>query len=89
MVQSQEEMNYRIRKASRRKILRRQLELLAEWCRISGQEQIPDASKAMISVHKELLKTESLLLVGLIIVFFTLLHSVKRFPIAGIKLIRR
>ena len=45
MVQSQEEMNYRIRKASRRKILRRQLELLAEWCRISGQEQIPMQQK--------------------------------------------
>lgn len=89
MVQSQEEMKYKIRKASRRKILRRQLELLAEWCRVSGQEQIPEATKAMILVHRELLKIESLLLMCFVIVFFTLLHGVKRFPIMRIKFIRR
>ena len=73
MGQSHKEMVQKIQKASRRKILRRQMELLAEWCRVSdfGQKQIPKATKEIIALNKELFKTENLLFMRFIIVFFT------------------
>lgn len=91
MEQSHEEMVQKIKKASRRKILRRQMELLAEWCRVSyfGQKQIPRATKEMIALNKELFKTERVLFVCFIIMFFTFSCFFKFFTIKGIKFFKR
>lgn len=87
MGQSHKEMVQKIQKASRRKILRRQMELLAEWCRVSdfGQKQIPKATKEIIALNKELFKTENLLFMRFIIVFFTFSCFFKFFTIKSIK----
>ena len=83
------EMRKRIEKASRRKILRRQIELLAEYSRTSGTDRIPESSQSLVMVHQELTKTEWICFMRFLIAFFALIYSVKRFPIKGIKLIRR
>lgn len=56
--QTPEEMHKKIQAASKRKILRRQLELLAEYSRTSGVERIPACSQAMVSLYRELVKAE-------------------------------
>lgn len=87
MIQSQEDMKQKIQRASNRKILRRQMELLAEWCRISGQSQIPGASKAMIDVNRELLKTERVYFVRFLIAIFAVFYLAKCILVKGIKFI--
>ena len=77
--QSQKEMSERIKSSSNRKILRRQMELLAEYSRTSGVDHIPECSEAMAKIYQELVKTEcrsiffSVVLVG---ASFGLLHSI-------------
>ena len=89
--QSREDMRRNIQRASNRRILRRQMELLAECSRTDYQYTcpIPEASEAMASVHKELIKAENRLLVGLLITLFGFLHLLKRFKVEGIQFIKR
>lgn len=88
MEQSREEMHEKIMKASDRKILRRQMELLAEYSRTCGVERAPEASQAMICVHKELVKTNRIFFVRIQIVFFTFLYFFKRFAVKRVKFIK-
>lgn len=88
MEQSREEMHEKIMKASDRKILRRQMELLAEYSRTCGIERAPEASQAMVCVHKELVKTKYLFFVRVQIAFFAFLYFFKRFAVKRIKFIR-
>ena len=54
-----EDMRQRIEKSSNRKILRRQLQLLAEYSRRPcGTDRIPEVSKAMLEIYKELGKAK-------------------------------
>lgn len=89
MEQSREEMHEKIMKASDRKILRRQMELLAEYSRTCGIERTPEASREMVCVHKELVKTNRFFFVRFTIVFFTFFYFFKRFAIKRIKLVKR
>lgn len=70
-MQTREEMQKKIMAASNRKILRRQMELLAEYSRTSGTNKIPASSEAMTSIHKELVKAETLFFVRVLIALFT------------------
>ena len=88
MEQSKEEMQERIRKASDQKILRRQMELLAEYSRTCGIERIPEASQAMVCVHRELLKAERILLVRFTVAFLAFFYFFKRFAIKRIKFVK-
>ena len=88
MEQSRQEMSEKIMKASNRKILRRQMELLAEYSRTCGVERIPEASQAMVCVHGELLKAECILFVRFQVAFFAILYFFKRFAIKRIKFIK-
>lgn len=59
MEQTREEMHKKIAKASNRKILRRQIELLAEYSRLPCcGGRVPEASEAITEIHKELIKRE-------------------------------
>jgi len=49
-----EEIHAKVRASSNKKILRQQLELLAEHSRIRGMDQIPQCSEAMVRVYREL-----------------------------------
>lgn len=49
-----EEIHAKIKSSSNKKILRQQLELLAEHSRICGIDQIPECSEAMVRVAQEL-----------------------------------
>lgn len=88
MEQSREEMHEKIIKASERKILRRQMELLAEYSRTCGTERIPEASQAIVCVHKELVKTKYLFFVRVQIAFFAFLYFFKRFAVKRVKFIK-
>lgn len=88
MEQSREEMHEKIMKASDRKILRRQMELLAEYSRICGVERAPEASQAMVCVHKELVKTNCIFFVRGQVAFFAFLYFFKRFAVKSIKFIK-
>ncbi len=89
--QPRKEMRRNIRRASNRKILRRQMELLAEYSRTDYQydSPIPASSEAMASVHRELIKAENRLLMGLLITLFGFLHLLKRFKVERIQFIKR
>ncbi len=91
MAQSREEMRKRIMAASKRKILRRQMELLAEYSRTNYEDDcpIPEASQAMVSVHKELVKAERVLIVRILIAIFGFFYLVKSFSVKGIQFIKR
>lgn len=75
-----------IRVASNKKILRRQLELLAEYSRVSyGQKQIPACSREMAQIYRELVNAETrsiLFPVCLLGVGFSILYGL------GVKLIK-
>ena len=88
MEQPREEMHEKIMKASDRKILRRQIELLAEYSRTCGTERIPEASQAMVCVHKELVKTKYLFFVRVQIEFFALIYFFKSFLVKRVKFIK-
>ncbi len=90
-LQSIEEMSRAVKKASNRKILRRQMELLAECSRTDYQYfcPIPEASQAIACIHKELIKTEYLLLVRILIVLFGFLYLFKRFAVKRIQFVKR
>lgn len=68
-----------IQAASNKKILRRQLELLAEYERTpDGNSQIPDCSREMVQIYRELVKAEIrsvLFLVCLLGVGFNVLYG--------------
>ncbi len=51
---SQEEIRKNIEASSNKLILRRQMELLAEYSRTCTTSPIPECSTAMVSVHREL-----------------------------------
>lgn len=51
---SQEEIRKNIEASSNKLILRRQMELLAEYSRTQGTDQIPECSAMMVKVHREL-----------------------------------
>ena len=84
MEQPREEMHEKIMKASDRKILRRQI----EYSRTCGTERIPEASQAMVCVHKELVKTKYLFFVRVQIAFFAFLYFFKRFVVKRVKFIK-
>lgn len=77
MEQSREDMKEKILKASKRKILHRQMELLAEYSRTSGINKIPECSVVMTNVHNELIKAERIFFVRLLIVFFGFVYLFK------------
>ena len=72
MAQSIEDMRKKIMLASNRKIVRRQMELLAESSRTQyySSRPIPESSEAMVSVHKELIKAEGIILMRIFVAFF-------------------
>lgn len=89
MGQTTKEMRQKIAKSSNRKILRRQVELLAEYSRRAGYaDRTPEASMAMVSVHKELIIAERIFFVRFLIVFFTILYLFKCLTVKCIQLIR-
>lgn len=87
--QSRKEMKKRIQEASNKKILRRQMELLAEYSRTSGIDQIPESSVAMTRLYRELIKTKILIFVSVAIVAFSIAHCLKCIPVKGIQFIKR
>lgn len=88
-MQAREEMHKKIMAASNRKILRRQMELLAEHSRTSGTYEIPAASEAMASIHKELIKTDRTFFVRIMIALFTFTYFFIRFSVKRIQFIKR
>lgn len=88
MAQSRKEMKKKIMKASKRKILRRQMELLAEYSRTSGINKIPESSIVMTNVHNELIKAERIFFVRLLIAFFGLIYLFKSIQIKLVKFIK-
>ena len=89
MTQSREDMQKRIKRASNKKILRRQMELLAEYSRTSGIDKIPESSEAMVSVHRQLLKAEWIFFMRFLVTLFGFLYLMKSFLIKGIQFIKR
>lgn len=89
--QTREELKQRIKKSSNRKMLRRQMELLAECSRVDYQDfcPMPEASQAIALLHRELVIAEGILLVRILIVLLGLRHLIKRIPIKGIQFIKR
>ena len=76
--QSQQEMSEKIKESSNKKILRRQMELLAEYSRTIGVERIPECSEAMAKIYRELIKTERRTIFLSVVLFgasFRLFHS--------------
>lgn len=77
--QTQEANHKFIQDSSNKKILRKQLELLAEYSRIpEGAEQIPECSREMVQLYRELVKTECrsvLLPVGLFGISLSVLYG--------------
>ncbi len=70
-----EENHKNIIKSSDRKILRKQMELLAEYSRLPyAHKKIPEASMAMVSIYRELFKTKCFN-IALFSVFFIILFS--------------
>ena len=88
MKQTIEEMQRKIQVASNSKILRRQLEMLAEYSRTCGVDRAPEASQAMVCVHKELVKTNHIFFVRVQVAFFAFLYFFKRFAIKRVKFIK-
>ncbi|MCM1181485.1 MAG: hypothetical protein NC347_14615 [Clostridium sp.] len=78
-----------IRKASNRKILRRQMEMLTEYS-FSGMlfDRMPETSQAIASLHKELFKIHCGLVIWIEITFFALMYFFKRFMVKSIKFIK-
>lgn len=73
-----EQNHEEIRKASNRKILRRQMELLAEYSRLPhAQNKVPEASDTMLKIYKELVKTKR---------FYSVLFSVCFLAFSGVLL---
>ena len=83
MAQKLKKMRKKIKAASNRHILRRQMELLTEFSRTRYYDICPiaESSQAMAAVHKELVKAESILFVRIPIVFFGFLYLLKRIGI--------
>lgn len=78
-----------IRVASNRKILRRQMELLAEYSRMpSGNKNIPKSSRVILEIYRELSKTKRIafFLIALFSVLFGLLYG---FNVKFVKLFER
>lgn len=90
MTQTQEDMRNKIRQSSNRKILRRQLELLAEYSRTDYQYlcPIPESSNAMVAIHKELVKAQRILFMRVLIAFFGFMYLINRFSIKRIQFIK-
>ena len=76
-------------KSSKWKILRRQMELLTEYSRTSGQDKIPECADALVNTHRELVKAERRLIVRLLVLFLGFRYLMKRIPIKGIQFIKR
>ena len=77
--QSREEMCRNIQAASNKKILRRQMELLAEYSRLpSGNDKIPECSMVLLEIYRELSKTKRIafFVIALLGTLFSLLYSV-------------
>lgn len=78
--QTRKQMQKRIKLSSNTKILRRQLELLAEYSRLKeGIDAIPECSKAMASIYRELVKAKCWSLGFLTVLSVVLGHFVQRF----------
>lgn len=77
--QTQAELHEAIKAASNEEILRKQLELLAEYPRMPyGNSQIPDCSREMVQIYRELVKAKIravLLPVSLLGVGFSILYG--------------
>lgn len=75
------ELHDKIKHSSNRKILRRQVELLAEYSRMKiGVDRIPEASYAMARLYSELVKAEHrsiLFKAALFGIFFCFLYGLK------------
>lgn len=89
--QSREEMKKKIQKSSNRKILRKQMEMLTECSRIDYQDfcPMPESSQAIAALHRELVKADGILFMGILITLLGLFHLIKRIPIKGVQFIKR
>ena len=56
--------------------------------RTCGVERAPEASQAMVCVHKELVKTNHIFVVRVQVAFFAFLYFFKRFAIKRVKFIK-
>lgn len=78
-MQTRDDMHVKIERASNRKILRRQVELLAEYSRLPiGIKSIPKCSLAMAKLYPELVKAERIAVVRFVVlvgVLFSLLYG--------------
>lgn len=85
----QEQIRKNIEASSNEKILRRQLELLAEYSRTHGMNQIPECSSAMTRVHRELVLAKCVPKVIGLLFFGVCLNQLYGIGVKLIKLCRR
>ena len=82
--------NISIRNASDKKILRRQLELLAKYSYNGIQsDRIPEISESMVSIYRELVKAKCRAVVLRVVFFGGLLYTLYRIFIKLTKLFQR
>jgi len=83
--QERKKLHEEVKAASNKEILRKQLELLAEYPRVpEGKEQIPACSREMVQIYRELAKAEIrpvLLPIALLGVGFSVLYGLGIFLI--------
>lgn len=89
-MQTQSNLHTEIRRASNRKILRRQVELLAEYSRLFiGVESIPECSLAMAKLYPELIKAERIAIVRFLVLIGVLFGLLYGFYVKFVKLFKR
>ncbi len=86
--QTREEMRANIEKSSNEKILRRQIEMLAEYSRTCGIDRSPEASEAIASLYGWLIKGKYGFFACFLIAFLGFSHLIKCIPIKGIQFIK-
>lgn len=88
--QTQAEMHERIMHSSNRKILRRQVELLAEYSRLPiGTKHIAECSNAMARLYPQLVKAECRSVLALAAVFGILFCLIYGFNVKLVKFFKR
>ena len=74
---SQARTERNIEKASDKKILRRQLELLAKYSYLGIEpKRIPEISQSMVSIYRELFKAKSRAVICAVVLFSSLFYIV-------------
>ncbi len=80
----------KIVKAGDRKILRKQMELLAEYSRLPyAHEKIPEASAALLDIYRELIKTKYLFVTVFPLLFCAFLNLGYSVTVKHVKLFKR